>query len=176
MTSGSQLQAKYAYRSIAEFVKHVTRQSAEHLARNPFPELHRPPSDISDSDFDDEDRPRQPKQSSQRGSSRLADIFKGEDKGEDKAPPPAESNATRSDVKLYKANEEKTEIEVAEGNVDSSGSNGSSGQSTPNGNGDTPNTVCLCPHWAQREVKLMVGGLVNRGERHTPCDHDQGTR
>jgi hypothetical protein len=35
-------QAKYAYRSIAEFVKHVTTHDAEHLERNPFPELHRP--------------------------------------------------------------------------------------------------------------------------------------
>ncbi|KAF9464372.1 hypothetical protein BDZ94DRAFT_1256294 [Collybia nuda] len=39
--------AKYAYRSIAEFVKHVTRHDPEHLKHNPFPELHRPPSEIS---------------------------------------------------------------------------------------------------------------------------------
>ncbi|KIY74201.1 alpha/beta-hydrolase [Cylindrobasidium torrendii FP15055 ss-10] len=38
--------AKFAYRSIAEFVKHVTDNDEEHLARNPFPELHRPPSDL----------------------------------------------------------------------------------------------------------------------------------
>ncbi|KZP24716.1 alpha/beta-hydrolase [Athelia psychrophila] len=38
--------ASYAYRSIAEFVRHVTQNDAEHLAVNPFPELHRPPLDV----------------------------------------------------------------------------------------------------------------------------------
>ncbi|TFK43713.1 lipase/esterase [Crucibulum laeve] len=47
--------SKYAYRSIAEFVKHVSQNNEEHLARNPFPELHRPPSVLSaDSDSDEE--------------------------------------------------------------------------------------------------------------------------
>ncbi|ESK94434.1 putative lipase esterase from carbohydrate esterase family ce10 [Moniliophthora roreri MCA 2997] len=49
--------AKYAFRAIAEFVKHVTGHSQEHLERNPFPELHRPPSDIS-SDFVDHEEQR----------------------------------------------------------------------------------------------------------------------
>lgn len=39
-------QAKYAYRSIAEFIRHVTKYDEQHLRRNPFPELHRPPDDI----------------------------------------------------------------------------------------------------------------------------------
>ncbi|KDQ64305.1 hypothetical protein JAAARDRAFT_64179 [Jaapia argillacea MUCL 33604] len=39
--------AKYAYRSIAQFAKHVTEHSEEHLARNPFPELHRPLTSLS---------------------------------------------------------------------------------------------------------------------------------
>ncbi|KAH9482748.1 AB hydrolase superfamily protein C4A8.06c [Psilocybe cubensis] len=39
-------QAKYAYRAVAEFIKHVTKYDEEHLKRNPFPELHRPPEDI----------------------------------------------------------------------------------------------------------------------------------
>lgn len=34
--------AKYAYRAIAQFARHVTAHSTEHVARNPFPELHRP--------------------------------------------------------------------------------------------------------------------------------------
>ncbi|TFY78435.1 hypothetical protein EWM64_g5576 [Hericium alpestre] len=38
--------AKYAYRSIAQFVRHVTMHSPEHLSRNPFPELHRPECEI----------------------------------------------------------------------------------------------------------------------------------
>ncbi|GBE80022.1 alpha/beta-hydrolase [Sparassis crispa] len=47
--------AKYAYRSIAEFAKHVTSHSEEHLDRNPFPELRRAPSEISESESDDDD-------------------------------------------------------------------------------------------------------------------------
>ncbi|EIN10888.1 alpha/beta-hydrolase [Punctularia strigosozonata HHB-11173 SS5] len=38
--------AKYAYRSIAQFVRHVTSHSSDHLAKNPFPEYHRPPAHI----------------------------------------------------------------------------------------------------------------------------------
>ncbi|KAK7061901.1 alpha beta-hydrolase [Favolaschia claudopus] len=34
--------AKHAYRSIAAFTKHVTDQDEDFLAKNPFPELHRP--------------------------------------------------------------------------------------------------------------------------------------
>ncbi|KAI0031668.1 hypothetical protein K488DRAFT_51609 [Vararia minispora EC-137] len=34
--------AKYAYRSIAQFILHVTSHSPEYVARNPFPEPHRP--------------------------------------------------------------------------------------------------------------------------------------
>ncbi|TRM68106.1 hypothetical protein BD626DRAFT_480802 [Schizophyllum amplum] len=47
--------AKYAYRSIAEFVKHVTDNDAAHLDVNPFPELHRPVTDISSGSSSDED-------------------------------------------------------------------------------------------------------------------------
>jgi hypothetical protein len=36
------MQATYAYRSIAQFARHVTGHSPEHVARNPFPEFHRP--------------------------------------------------------------------------------------------------------------------------------------
>lgn len=38
--------AKYAYRSIAEFVGHVTDNDEAHLNRSPFPELHRPVSSV----------------------------------------------------------------------------------------------------------------------------------
>ncbi|KAF9569086.1 alpha/beta-hydrolase [Agrocybe pediades] len=38
--------ASYAYRSIAEFVNHVTKYDEAHLERNPFPELHQPPEVI----------------------------------------------------------------------------------------------------------------------------------
>ncbi|KDQ29455.1 hypothetical protein PLEOSDRAFT_1038992 [Pleurotus ostreatus PC15] len=39
--------AKYAYRSIAEFIKHATDSDSEQLQQNPFPELHRRPSALS---------------------------------------------------------------------------------------------------------------------------------
>ncbi|KAH9844100.1 alpha/beta-hydrolase [Rhodofomes roseus] len=51
--------AKYAYSSIAQFVRHVTKQPPEHLARNPFPEFHIPPEDLDESE-DDMDPPERP--------------------------------------------------------------------------------------------------------------------
>ncbi|KAK0191165.1 alpha/beta-hydrolase [Armillaria mellea] len=44
--------AKYAYRSIAEFVRHVTDDDEAHLNRNPFPELHRPVSSVWSHDYE----------------------------------------------------------------------------------------------------------------------------
>lgn len=35
-------QARYAYRGIAQFARHVTTHPAEYLRENPFPEYHRP--------------------------------------------------------------------------------------------------------------------------------------
>ncbi|KAJ7590893.1 Alpha/Beta hydrolase protein [Mycena floridula] len=47
--------AKYAYRSIAEFIRHVTRSDSEILNLNaPFPELQRPPSQVSTDDEPEE--------------------------------------------------------------------------------------------------------------------------
>ncbi|KAI0368056.1 alpha/beta-hydrolase [Pilatotrama ljubarskyi] len=88
--------AKYAYRAIAQFVKHVTDSSDEHLLRNPFPELHRPPSEISDSESEHEaGGPRHPSRGThKRGSS------------------------DRSDVELYRSNEAMAEIEVNQGKAD----------------------------------------------------------
>ncbi|KAL1723393.1 Alpha/Beta hydrolase protein, partial [Schizophyllum commune] len=47
--------AKYAYRSIAQFVKHVTDNDADHLDTNPFPELHRPSGEVSSSSSSGQD-------------------------------------------------------------------------------------------------------------------------
>ncbi|KAL1668009.1 hypothetical protein GGF50DRAFT_47259 [Schizophyllum commune] len=47
--------AKYAYRSIAQFVKHVTDSDADHLDTNPFPELHRPSGEVSSSSSSGQD-------------------------------------------------------------------------------------------------------------------------
>ncbi|KAH9942586.1 alpha/beta-hydrolase [Amylocystis lapponica] len=86
--------AKYAYRSIAEFVKHVTGHSAEHLDRNPFPELHLPPSDVSDSDSEDE--------------------AECHDHDVKRSPKPS----TPTGVRRYKENEEKTKEEVNTGDAE----------------------------------------------------------
>lgn len=124
-------QAKYAYRSIAEFIKHVTSHSAEHLDKNPFPEFHLPPEEIADSASEDEDRSRRWK--SKRNSeqpSKFASIFK-RNRGE--APPPVGSEAKPADVSLYRGNEETAKeeheagkTETVNGNPEPSASNSSS--------------------------------------------------
>ena len=105
-------------------MKHVTSESADHLAQNPFPELHRP-FNITDSDSDDDVRDGRPRSSrSPSGSSSSAAAAKGK-----KQPPvPVDSQATHHDVRLYKANVEKTEVEVAEGAAERGNS---SGEATP---------------------------------------------
>ncbi|EGO02176.1 hypothetical protein SERLA73DRAFT_49053 [Serpula lacrymans var. lacrymans S7.3] len=87
--------AKYAYRSIAEFVKHVTQNSDEHLAQNPFPELHRPASHISsDSHSDKQNKTsHQPKH-----------------KHKEKVSSPSQKEKT--DVQLYKENEDELEKQI----------------------------------------------------------------
>ncbi|KAJ8698470.1 hypothetical protein PTI98_005176 [Pleurotus ostreatus] len=84
--------AKYAYRSIAEFIKHATDSDSEQLQQNPFPELHRRPSALSVSpDVEAQDR-------TERSTivSRL----------QDKVVKPAPTPETPEDIALYKANEE----------------------------------------------------------------------
>ncbi|EGO27799.1 hypothetical protein SERLADRAFT_435565 [Serpula lacrymans var. lacrymans S7.9] len=102
------LQAKYAYRSIAEFVKHVTQNSDEHLAQNPFPELHRPASHISsDSHSDKQNKTsHQPK-------------HKHKEKVVDKSVPlhhttskSSPSQKEKTDVQLYKENEDELEKQI----------------------------------------------------------------
>lgn len=84
-------QANYAYRSIAEFVKHVTDHDEEHLERNPFPELHRPCSDLSESD--------------EHGTKRSKrSVFKKKSKKDIKKNASSEAfNSNGQGVKLYKA-------------------------------------------------------------------------
>ena len=94
------LQAKYAYRAIAQFVKHVTDNSEAHLERNPFPELHRPPSQISDTEpVHKDDRSQSPSE-----------------KASDSARPP--SSPTRTEVEQYRINEQKAEEEVKLGHAE----------------------------------------------------------
>lgn len=51
-------QAKYAYRTIVEFVKHVTTHYAAHLEKNPLPQFHIPPADDADPAIEDGRRSR----------------------------------------------------------------------------------------------------------------------
>lgn len=76
-------------------MKHVTNNSEEHLDRNPFPELHRPPSEIStSSEPDDEGR----RETAYNVKAML---------GAKSIPSPSISHigSQKSDVKLYKENE-----------------------------------------------------------------------
>jgi hypothetical protein len=91
------IQAKYAYRSIAEFVKHVSHYDAEHLKRNPFPELHRPPSEISPETEAVEKQPSTLK-------SKLHDSTRPE--------PESERKVSSSDVRMFKQNEATAKEEV----------------------------------------------------------------
>ncbi|KAI0677037.1 alpha/beta-hydrolase [Trametes maxima] len=93
--------AKYAYRSIAEFVKHITDSSNEHILRNPFPELHRPPSKIPESDSETEAATESSKIKRPRGP--FGD---------------KESGGERSDVQMYKPNEAIVEKEVQRGEAE----------------------------------------------------------
>ncbi|KAI0089132.1 alpha/beta-hydrolase [Irpex rosettiformis] len=111
--------AKYAYRSIAEFVKHVTSHSAEHLVRNPFPEPHSPHAEIDDPTLPNYSE----KHSSRRKSAKekpLLTIFKVSSdkhkeeggKGEGKLPlSPLSSTSHQSDVALNRENEEAAKEE-----------------------------------------------------------------
>lgn len=113
--------AKYAYRSIAQFVRHVTTQSADHLERNPFPELHVPPDEpVSDSEEDDESH-----STSQR-------VTKNDEKAvEDKMPIATSSSGTDR----YRQNQEKAKEEVNTGEAEqmppSSERNSGSGEDLP---------------------------------------------
>lgn len=94
------MQAKYAYRSIAEFVRHVTLNSEVHVAANPFPELHRPPLDVSTTDEPDHDERHEASQNAKdiHGKARV------------------EGARTRSDVNIYKANEAAVSEAAAQDN------------------------------------------------------------
>jgi hypothetical protein len=105
------VQAKYAYRSIAEFVKHVTSHSSEHLERNPFPELHIPPAKIDDPEGEVEARSSRRKSGK---SNSLMTIFQREDSSKKS---PSSTMRQRSDVLLYRENEAVAKEEVREGDV-----------------------------------------------------------
>jgi hypothetical protein len=72
-------------------VRHVTNNSEEHLERNPFPELHRPSSDLSADGEPDRD---------ERGETETM-------AGNAENSLPAEMGSQGSDFKMYKKNERK---------------------------------------------------------------------
>lgn len=102
-------QAKYAYRSIAEFVKHVTSYDEEHISRNPFPELHRPPSRILAENQPSEVSPPSVKTKAKQAM-------------DDMKPRPItetdDDNDGSSDVQLYKDNENVVAQQIIDGKVD----------------------------------------------------------
>ncbi|KAF5387616.1 hypothetical protein D9615_000559 [Tricholomella constricta] len=100
--------AKCAYRSIAEFVKHVSRYDADHLERNPFPELHRPPTKIHVDTEAHEDHPSALKASKNYLSRH----------GHEKKRQAGQKSSDPSDVKLYKRNEANVSEEVKHGQTD----------------------------------------------------------
>ncbi|EPQ59012.1 alpha/beta-hydrolase [Gloeophyllum trabeum ATCC 11539] len=62
--------AKYAYRSISQFIRHVTIRSEEEVANNAFPELHKPPTEVSLGDGDSDDfHSRRPRLGELRGKT-----------------------------------------------------------------------------------------------------------
>lgn len=75
-------------------MKHVIDNSEDHLERNPFPELHRPPSAISDSNPNPKDG-----SNSDGKSPRI----------------PKNPDNDKSDIGLYRASEAVTEKEVEHG-------------------------------------------------------------
>ncbi|GLB33981.1 putative steryl acetyl hydrolase [Lyophyllum shimeji] len=78
--------AKYAYRSVAEFVKHVSQHDAEHLQRNPFPESHRPPAEMKVDNEDDAD------------GSQACNVTKEDRRSDDKA---RKATSDVDNVKVY---------------------------------------------------------------------------
>jgi hypothetical protein len=95
LTSGKQ--AKYAYRSIAQFIMHITSHSEEHLAQNPFPELHFPRAPIA----------------SEAGTGSDSPGDKVEEPERHLRPHLQETSADRaSDVMRYRSNEDLTAEEV----------------------------------------------------------------
>ncbi|TFK55444.1 alpha/beta-hydrolase [Heliocybe sulcata] len=109
--------AKYAYRSIAQFIKHVTTTAPEEVTLSPFPELQRPPT------FDDdEDDPRRRRPQLKTVKSIPDDVA-----GKTKVRPGIDS---RTEFNLYNRNQAMAVKELKRGLTDfmpESESEGSSG-------------------------------------------------
>ncbi|EMD40895.1 hypothetical protein CERSUDRAFT_91649 [Gelatoporia subvermispora B] len=124
--------AKYAYRSIARFVKHVTQNSPEHLDRNPFPELHLSSSRSSSEPEDDEGPERPPRPPKTRSGT-------AHSKEESSA-----INGNKS-AAIYRENEKIAMQEVARGEADvaSSSSSDSEDKQAAHGIKDVPGVFMI---------------------------------
>ncbi|THH16438.1 hypothetical protein EW146_g4194 [Bondarzewia mesenterica] len=105
--------AKYAYYSIAQFVKHVTLNPPEHLVRNPFPELHRPQRDLPLDEYspDDSSSENRHERRHQKRPSRCGRRTKSRVLAKNKA-------VDKEEVKLYRRNEEEVAQEVKKDEAD----------------------------------------------------------
>ncbi|KAI0824710.1 alpha/beta-hydrolase [Trametes gibbosa] len=128
--------AKYAYRSIAQFVKHVTDSSEEHLLRNPFPDLHAPPSETSDTESrQDSVPPHLPTASKISSRPKPAQRPHSERSG---------SGSGHSDVEMYRSNEAIAKEEFRRGTAGTIYSQGSSSATVHEGGGkDIPGVYMI---------------------------------
>ncbi|KAI0045124.1 alpha/beta-hydrolase [Auriscalpium vulgare] len=114
--------AKYAYRSIAQFVRHVTTHPQDHIALNPFPELHRPECKVhidNDSDVEIEDKVQRKNGTVRRwlpGRAR-SEMYKKTVQDED-----------TSGADLYRANQDVVAEEIKTDDVDKSAANSMKGE------------------------------------------------
>ncbi|CCM05570.1 uncharacterized protein FIBRA_07797 [Fibroporia radiculosa] len=124
--------AKYAYRSIAQFVRHVTTQSIDHLDRNPFPELHIPPDDLLDIDSEEENyciwpEARHPVESGEKNTKEMDPV-----------------SSLHSGAEHFKRNEEKAKEEVEKGEAEQApcGTEEVTNGSSPSGK-DIPRVIMI---------------------------------
>ncbi|KAI0265849.1 hypothetical protein BC834DRAFT_876659 [Gloeopeniophorella convolvens] len=104
--------AKYAYRSIAQFVRHVTLHSADHIARNPFPELHRPECEIH------MDHGHSPEPELEKHEKPPRRWLPHRSKKPESHKEQADKEGVVSDVQMYKDNEAVTAEEVRHDEVE----------------------------------------------------------
>lgn len=107
--------AKYAYRSIAQFVKHVTENSKDHLEACPFPELHHHEESTPSS------HPSSAEPTSNGSLSTPSNERDYLSPGTQEEPhhltPTIGTPTNSSGVNLYKENAEATRVEIGNGNL-----------------------------------------------------------
>ncbi|ETW83742.1 Esterase/Lipase [Heterobasidion irregulare TC 32-1] len=105
--------ARYAYQSIAKFIKHVTCHSSEHLARNPFPELHRPQPDAQADGYASDDTSSSEDERQRRGRKATRSRWVSA-----RHKVAGEKEISQHEAKLFKENEEVVTQEVKRNEAD----------------------------------------------------------